>query len=101
MRALAFTSGQIEGDVGAAALLGLKPSTLRTRMDKQRITRAAALLAGLPPVPPTDWSLRSMQWRHISETLAATMGRIEGPSGAAARLGLKPSTRIQLLKTTR
>jgi hypothetical protein len=30
MQALAFTSGQIEGDGGAAALLGLRPSTLRT-----------------------------------------------------------------------
>jgi hypothetical protein len=72
--------------------------------DKQRITRASALLAGLPPVLPADWSLRSMQWRHISHVLEVTDGRIEGPGGAAARLGLKPSTlrtRIRMLKTTR
>jgi transcriptional regulator with GAF, ATPase, and Fis domain len=92
MRALAFTSGQIEGDGGAAALLGLKPSTLRTRMDKQRITRAAALLAGLPRVVPDDWSLRAMQRQQISDVLVLTSGRIEGSHGAAALLGLKPST---------
>lgn len=100
MRALAFTCGQIEGAEGAAALLGLKPSTLRDRMDKQGITRAAALLAGLPQVVPKDWSLRAMQQRHIAEVLVASEGRIEGPGGAAVRLGLKPSTlrtRIQML----
>ena len=51
-----------------------------------------------------DWSLRAMQQRDSSNVLAATEGRIEGPGGAAARLGLKPSTlrtRIQMLKTTR
>ena len=104
MQVLAFTNGQLEGDGGAAALLGLKPSTLRSRMSTQGITRAAALLAGLPQLLPTDWSLRTMQRRHISEVLAATDGRIEGPGGAAARLGLKPSTlrtRIRMLKTRR
>jgi hypothetical protein len=59
MRAVAFTNGQIEGDGGAAALLGLKPSTLRTRMNKQGITRASALLAGLQGDLPDDWSLRA------------------------------------------
>ena len=39
MRAVAFTNGQIEGDGGAAALLGLKPSTLRTRIAKLGIRR--------------------------------------------------------------
>jgi transcriptional regulator with GAF, ATPase, and Fis domain len=92
MQVLAFRRGQIEGDEGAAALLGLKPSTLRTRMDKQGITRAAALLAGLPRVLPADWSLRTLQRRHTSEVLAATHGRIEGRGGAAHLLGLKPST---------
>jgi transcriptional regulator with GAF, ATPase, and Fis domain len=104
MQVLAFTNGQIEGAGGAAALLGLKPSTLRSRMSKDGITRAAALLAGVAQRLPTDWSLRTMQQRHVAEVLAATHGRIEGPGGAASRLGLKPSTlptRIQMLKTRR
>jgi transcriptional regulator with GAF, ATPase, and Fis domain len=104
MRALAFTRGQIEGDGGAAALLGLKPSTLRTRMDKQRITRAAALLAGLPRVLPDDWRISAMERQHIARVLAGTDGRIEGPRGAAVLLGLKPSTlrtRIQRLRRDR
>ena len=92
MRALAFTRGQIEGDAGAAALLGLKPSTLRTRMDTQSITRAAALLAGPPSVVPDDWHLSAMRRQHMSAVLALTGGRIEGPGGAAALLGLRPST---------
>ncbi len=34
---LARTGGQVDGKEGAAAILGLKPSTLRSRMDKLRI----------------------------------------------------------------
>jgi transcriptional regulator with GAF, ATPase, and Fis domain len=92
MQTLAFTGGLLEGDGGAAALLGLKPSTLRDRMHKDGITRAAALLAGRPPVLPTDWTLRAVQRCHISDVLAIADGRIEGPGGAAEMLGLKPST---------
>ena len=92
MRALAFTGGQIEGDDGAAALLGLKPSTLRSRMVKARISRAAALLAGPTRRVPADWTIEGMRRRHILEVLALTGGRIEGPGGAADLLGLKPST---------
>lgn len=83
MQTLAFTVGQIEGDRGAAALLGLTPSTLRGRMAKHGITRAAALVAGAPRVLPTDWTLRAIQRQHISRVLAVTDGRIEGPGGAA------------------
>jgi transcriptional regulator with GAF, ATPase, and Fis domain len=92
MQALAFTNGQIEGDGGAAALLGRKPSTLRSRLTKQGITRAAALLAGLPRTMPTDWTITGLQRRHISDVLALTEGRIDGAGGAANLLGLKPST---------
>src|SRR5262245_52142682 len=79
---LACTGGQIDGDRGSAALLGLTPSTLRGRMAKHGITRAAALLAGVPRVLPTDWTLRAMQRQHISEVLAVASGRIEGRAGA-------------------
>jgi formate hydrogenlyase transcriptional activator len=37
-------------------------------------------------------SLRAVERRHIEATLAAAAGRIEGADGAAARLGLAPST---------
>jgi transcriptional regulator with GAF, ATPase, and Fis domain len=92
MQALAFTGGRIEGDGGAAALLGLKPSTLRSRMKKHSITTAGALLVGLPNALPADWTIAAMQQRHISAVLSLTDGRIEGPGGAADVLGLKPST---------
>jgi len=39
VRALTETGGKIEGPGGAAALLGLNPSTLRGRMSKLRIRR--------------------------------------------------------------
>jgi transcriptional regulator with GAF, ATPase, and Fis domain len=61
-------------------------------MTKHRITRAAALLAGIPRVLPKDWDLDVMQRQHISDVLAITTGRIEGRAGAADLLGLKPST---------
>ena len=104
MQALAFTGGQIEGDGGTAVMLGLKPSTLRSRMKKQGITTAGALLVGLPHVLPTDWSVAAMQQRHISAVLSLTDGRIEGAGGAADVLGLKPSTlrtRIAMLRIKR
>jgi formate hydrogenlyase transcriptional activator len=37
-------------------------------------------------------SLQAVEKRHIEATLEAAGGRIEGPDGAAARLGLAPST---------
>jgi DNA-binding NtrC family response regulator len=37
-------------------------------------------------------SLQAVEKRHIEATLDAAGGRIEGPDGAAARLGLAPST---------
>ena len=37
-------------------------------------------------------SLRAVERRHIEAMLAAAAGRIEGADGAAARLGLAPST---------
>jgi transcriptional regulator with GAF, ATPase, and Fis domain len=104
MHALAYAKGEIEGSRGAAVVLGLRPSTLRSRMKKLGITRAAALLAGLPSALPTDWDIKAVQRRHISEVLVATGGRIEGPGGAADRLALQPSTlrtRIAKLKIER
>ena len=41
-RILSLTGGRIEGDGGAARTLGLKPSTLRSRMRKLGIARSSA-----------------------------------------------------------
>jgi transcriptional regulator with GAF, ATPase, and Fis domain len=41
LRVLEKTSGRIEGNDGAASILGLAPSTLRSRMQKLRIKRPA------------------------------------------------------------
>jgi formate hydrogenlyase transcriptional activator len=40
----------------------------------------------------SDDSLRAVEKRHIEATLEGAAGRIEGADGAAARLGLAPST---------
>lgn len=45
MRILDYTGWIIEGEKGAARILGLKPSTLRTRMAKLRIQRTERRLA--------------------------------------------------------
>jgi transcriptional regulator with GAF, ATPase, and Fis domain len=43
-KVLAFTNGQVDGKGGAAALVGVNPSTLRSRMKKLGITRNATTL---------------------------------------------------------
>ncbi len=48
-RVLALTRGRIYGPGGAAALLGLKPSTLQSRMKKLGITRLEQYVAATPP----------------------------------------------------
>ena len=55
------------------------------------------------PAPPSQ-SLETVQRRHILDVLAATRWVIEGPDGAASRLGLSPSTlrsRMQKLRIRR
>jgi DNA-binding NtrC family response regulator len=50
LRVLARTQGRLYGPGGAAALLGLKPSTLQSRMKKLGITRLEQYVAN-PPSP--------------------------------------------------
>jgi transcriptional regulator with GAF, ATPase, and Fis domain len=45
-----------------------------------------------PPPAPGAGSLADVNRRAIEEALARCQGRVEGPDGAAARLGLRPST---------
>jgi len=49
LRVLTLTQGRIYGPGGAAALLGLKPSTLQSRMKKLGITRLEQYVATPPP----------------------------------------------------
>jgi PAS domain S-box-containing protein len=77
-------------------VLGLAPSTMRFPHGDASVADAPSdpprsPAAGLPPadpVPPLD----EVERRHILETLRKVGGRIEGPGGAAERLGLAPST---------
>jgi len=61
-----------------------------------QVERAAAPRTGVespPPAPPgAIRTLRAAEAEHIRRVLAAADERIEGPRGAAALLGLKPST---------
>ncbi len=43
------TSGRVAGEGGAAALLGINPSTLRSRMQKLGIVRPGSRLPDAPP----------------------------------------------------
>lgn len=114
-RALATTGGRIEGPHGAAARLQVNPHTLRARMRKLgvewsrfREPRAQdpqapgpaqqrpgqVMPAGGPIEYPRagDGDLESVVRNHIEAALRATRGRIEGPHGAGARLGVNPHT---------
>jgi len=42
--------------------------------------------------PPPPLTLREVERRHIEHTLTVAQGKIKGPGGAAALLGLNPST---------
>jgi transcriptional regulator with GAF, ATPase, and Fis domain len=53
LRVLSLTQGRIYGPGGAAALLGLKPSTLQSRMKKLGITRLEQYVA-TSPAPPVQ-----------------------------------------------
>jgi transcriptional regulator with GAF, ATPase, and Fis domain len=97
-RALRLTRGRIDGPGGAAERLAVNPYTLRARMRKLGVdwTRFKKTDAGdRPPGASNDEELLTMSAamaRHISGALEATRGRIEGPRGAAARLGINPHT---------
>ena len=54
---------------------------------------AAPTGAPMPAAAPAEpLTLDEVQRRHIRQTLTATDGRVYGKDGAAARLGMKPST---------
>jgi transcriptional regulator with GAF, ATPase, and Fis domain len=114
--ALTATGGRIEGPHGAAARLKVNPHTLRARMRKLGIDwtryrgRGGQDVRGhgaaheqhsysIPGENPIGYArtdggddLESIMRRHIEAALRVTAGRIEGPHGAAAYLGVNPHT---------
>jgi len=94
--ALRSTAGRIEGASGAAARLGVNPHTLRGRMRRLGVAAAAFRPGSMAAEPsgirsgqdPSDGTTR----RQIEAALTASYGRVEGPFGAAARLGVNPHT---------
>jgi PAS domain S-box-containing protein len=62
--------------------------------------KRAAMRVEAPPAPtPAEVTLEELERRHILEVLQQSNWRIEGVRGAAAKLGLKPSTlRSRMLK---
>jgi formate hydrogenlyase transcriptional activator len=57
------------------------------RIEEQVLGSPAAAVAASAPA-----DLKEVERRHILQTLAVTDWHIEGPAGAAARLGIPPST---------
>jgi transcriptional regulator with GAF, ATPase, and Fis domain len=101
--ALEAAAGRIEGPSGAAVRLGVNPHTLRGRMRRLGITWRAfrrPLATGSTSGRAEDGG-RSVEAAsrfdaamrdHIETALSASYGRIEGPLGAAVRLGVNPHT---------
>jgi DNA-binding NtrC family response regulator len=60
------------------------------------VSRGSTLLVDVPALeaspPPPASTLEDVERRHILAILGATGWRVRGPQGAAARLGLKPTT---------
>ncbi|MGH9158670.1 MAG: sigma 54-interacting transcriptional regulator [Vicinamibacteraceae bacterium] len=96
--ALVACRGRIEGPFGAAARLGINPHTLRARMRhlgiEWQLFRDSARISPTSThhLPLSHAGKRENERPIIEQALRAAYGRIEGPLGAAARLGMNPST---------
>jgi len=118
---LAAVGWVLGGPTGAAAKLGLKRTTLIHKMKKLGISRPcpqssqierAVILSndGVLPnalptagtqdviISPAATTLRDSERTLISHTLAAVGWVLGGPTGAAAKLGLKRTTLIHKMK---
>ena len=109
LQTLQQTEGVVGGANGAAARLGLPRTTLIARMKRLGVNRgqssalpvraaASVPISGdsLFRTPPPEGSLGRLdadqEKRIIEAALAETGGRIAGPSGAAAKLGIPRQT---------
>jgi len=75
---------ELENVIERALILSREPML---RIDDHILGSQAS---SIPTQPPAD--LKELERRHILQTLALTDWRIAGPDGAAARLGIPPST---------
>jgi len=92
---LAWTRGRVDGTDGAARLLRVNPHTLRARLRKLGVDPSAYRDEADPArprgdTPPCTWN--AAMAHHIELALERTSGRVEGPHGAAALLGINPHT---------
>ncbi|MFH1137108.1 MAG: sigma 54-interacting transcriptional regulator [Pseudomonadota bacterium] len=98
IRVLEKTGWQVAGKKGAAAILGVPASTLAFKMKKLGLGRPER-----PSPPPPDresdpdddpgrLSLPENERRHIIHILEKTGWQVAGKNGAAAVLGVPPST---------
>jgi formate hydrogenlyase transcriptional activator len=76
---------ELENVIERALILSHEPVL---RLDESASGAPGASL--LEAAPPSN--LKEMERRHILQTLTLVEWHIEGPDGAAARLGLPPST---------
>jgi transcriptional regulator with GAF, ATPase, and Fis domain len=83
---------ELSAVIERAAILG-DGKALRLDMALGGAPAASALAADRAPAPrDEDYDLDRAMARHIERVLAVTRGRIEGPHGAAALLGINPHT---------
>jgi transcriptional regulator with GAF, ATPase, and Fis domain len=89
---------ELENVIERAVILArsdrIEPDNLPALASGMR-TRSAATTAMEPSTAPADASVNALvavERAHIMWMLRESDGRIEGPTGAAARLGLRPST---------
>jgi DNA-binding NtrC family response regulator len=87
LETLDATGWVIGGSKGAATQLGLKRTTLIHRMKKLGIERQ---LSG--PVAPLVITIADREREIIESALAETDGRVAGPKGAVANLGIPRQT---------
>lgn len=81
---------ELENVIERAMILSHEPVL---RIDEQLLGSQDASVAASPPA-----GLKDFERQHILQTLTLTNWHIEGPDGAAARLGIPPSTLRSRLK---
>jgi len=81
---------ELENVIERAMILSHEPVL---RIDEQVLGSQDASVAASPPT-----GLKDFERQHILQTLTLTNWHIEGPDGAAARLGIPPSTLRSRLK---
>jgi DNA-binding NtrC family response regulator len=84
---LEASGGMIGGPRGAADRLGLKRTTLSAKMKKLGIERQ-----GSGPAVPLVITIADREREIIEAALAESGGRVAGPKGAAAKLGIPRQT---------